>query len=233
MKLDRLLAKHDSIGRSQARSLILAGRVRVDGEVARHFDQEIDRFAAVELDADLIQSSSRKLYLMLNKPLGVVSATRDAEHLTVIDLITDPDRHSLHLVGRLDRSTSGLILLTNDGRWSKPLMNPATKVPKVYLVETVAPIPAHAAAEFRAGFHFATEDIVTRPAELELLSDRQARLTLVEGRYHQIKRMFHRIGNRVVKLHRERIGSITLPADLAPGEWRALTPSEMSGHATL
>jgi len=231
VKLDRLLAKHDSTGRTRARAMIVAGRVRIDGSVSRRIDHEVDRFNVVELDGMALQSPTRRLHLMLHKPAGVVSATRDAEHPTVIDLIDDPDKHGLHLVGRLDRSTTGLVLLTNDGNWSKPLMDPATKVAKTYLVETRDPIPASAIQAFAAGFHFHTEDLTTRPAALEILAERRARLTLHEGRYHQIKRMFHRIGNRVVKLHRESIGAIQLPPDLGPGAWRMLTEAEI-GRAT-
>jgi 16S rRNA pseudouridine516 synthase len=110
-------------------------------------------------------------------------------------------------------------------------MAPETKVPKVYLVETRDPIPSSAIEAFAAGFHFHTEDLTTQPAGLEILAERQARLTLHEGRYHQIKRMFHRIGNRVEKLHRESIGAIHLPPELGPGEWRILTGAEI-GHLT-
>lgn len=219
------------MGRTKARALIVAGRVSVNGLPTRRIDLEIDRFTLVDLDGIPLRTPERQLHLMLHKPAGVLSATSDPVHRTVIDLIDDPDRHTLHLVGRLDRNTSGLILLTNDGNWSKPLMAPETKVPKVYLVETRDPIPASAVDAFAAGFHFHTEDLTTRPAALEILGDRQARLTLHEGRYHQIKRMFHRIGNRVVKLHRERIGAISLPPDLGPGKWRMLTKEEIAGAA--
>lgn len=228
MKLDRLLAKHDSMGRTKARALIVAGRVGVNGLPTRRIDHEVDRFTRVELDDIPLRPPERQLHLMLHKPVGVLSATSDPVHRTVIDLIDDPDRHTLHLVGRLDRNTSGLILLTNDGNWSKPLMAPETKVPKVYLVETRDPIPSSAVEAFAAGFHFHTEDLTTLPAALEILADRQARLTLHEGRYHQIKRMFHRIGNQVVNLHRESIGTIHLPPDLGPGEWRMLTEEEIA-----
>ncbi len=227
MKLDRLLAKHDSMGRSRARALIVAGRVSVNGLPTKRIDHEVDRFTGIDLDGVPVRPPERLLHLMLHKPCGVLSATSDPAHPTVIDLIDDPDRHTLHLVGRLDRNTSGLILLTNDGSWSKPLMAPATKVPKVYLVETRDPIPSSAVEAFAAGFHFHTEDRTTLPAALEILGERLARLTLHEGRYHQIKRMFHRIGNRVVKLHRESIGAISLPPDLGPGEWRRLTMEEI------
>ena len=227
MKIDRLLAKHDSLGRRRARQRIVEGRVRVNGLVERRVDCEVNRFSKVELDGAVIRKPERLLHLMLNKPVGVVSATVDAEHRTVIDLIDDPDKASLHLVGRLDRNTTGLVLLTNDGTWSKALMAPSRKVPKVYLVETRDPIPREAVAAFAKGFHFHTEDLTTLPATLEILAERRARLTLHEGRYHQVKRMFHRTGNRVTALHRERIGGIALPDGLAPGDWRFLTNLEI------
>jgi 16S rRNA pseudouridine516 synthase len=106
-------------------------------------------------------------------------------------------------------------------------MDPDARVPKVYLVETSEPITAEVVTAFARGFHFHTEDIVTRPAELVILGERRARLTLHEGRYHQVKRMFHRVHNRVVRLHRESIGGIALPEKLAPGMWRPLTRAEI------
>ena len=231
MKLDRLLAKHESMGRRKARAAILAGRVRLGDETVTEGNPEVDRFTQVELDGRVIRPAERLLHIMLHKPVGVLSATTDPEHRTVIDLIDDPDKASLHLVGRLDRGTSGLILLTNDGRWSKSLMDPARKVAKVYRVKTADPIPAGAVAKFAEGFYFHTEDLTTLPAELEILGEREARLTLHEGRYHQVKRMFHRIGNRVVALHRESVGGIRLPEDLQPGQWRMLGPEEITSAA--
>jgi 16S rRNA pseudouridine516 synthase len=193
----------------------------------------VDRFTWVEQDGAVIQAPQRALYLMLHKPVGILSATKDDQHPTVIDLIDHPDKHTLHLAGRLDRSTSGLVLLTNDGRWSKRLMAAEEKVPKVYRVETLDPIAPEAAEAFARGFYFHTEDITTRPAELIVLNERQARLTLHEGRYHQVKRMFHRIGNRVVSLHRESIGTLLLPLDLPPGAWRELTAQEVLRVASV
>lgn len=228
MKLDRFLAKQSSMGRTASHRLIAAKRVRVDGEICANNQQEVDRFTRIELDETVLQQPERALYLMLNKPVGILSATTDPVHPTVIDLLDDPDKHTLHIAGRLDRGTSGLVLLTNDGRWSKRLMEPVERVPKVYLVETAEDIIPEAVAAFAAGFYFHTEDITTQPAELQLLAPRQARLTLYEGRYHQVKRMFHRVQNRVTALHRESIGSLHLPEDLQPGQWRALTPAEIA-----
>lgn len=226
MKLDRLIARHDGIGRKEARRRIAAGRVTVDGRTATDPLQEVDRFSIVGLDGTAVREPGPLLWIMMHKPPGVLSATRDPEHRTVLDLIDLPGKETLHLAGRLDRASSGLLLLTNDGRWSKALMAPDRKVPKVYLVETDTPIDPSAADAFARGFHFHTEDIVTRPARLDLLGERLARVTLHEGRYHQIKRMFHRVGNRVTRLHRERIGGLGLPADLSPGAWRELDGEE-------
>lgn len=219
------------MGRQAAHLAIAARRVRVDGVIVTDGHHPVDRFTRVELDDAVLQAPERALYLMLHKPVGILSATKDDQHPTVLDLINDPDKHTLHIAGRLDRSTSGLVLLTNDGRWSKRLMAAAEKVPKVYLVETLDPIAPDAVAAFERGFYFHTEDITTLPAELVILDDRRARLTLHEGRYHQVKRMFHRVGNRVISLQRESIGGLELPADLPPGAWRALTSQEVLAAA--
>jgi 16S rRNA pseudouridine516 synthase len=231
MKLDRLIASHHAMGRQAAHHAIAARRVKVNGVCVTDGHHPVDRFTLVELDGAVIQAAERALYLMLHKPVGILSATKDDQHPTVVDLIDDPDKHTLHIAGRLDRSTSGLVLLTNDGRWSKQLMTAEEKVPKVYRVETLDPIVPEAVAEFARGFYFHTEDITTLPAELVLLGERLARLTLHEGRYHQVKRMFHRVGNRVVGLHRESIGALALPEELPPGGWRALTAQEVLGVA--
>jgi len=226
MKLDRLLARHDGFGRGAALRAIAGGRVRVDGVVVRDRHAEADRFVEVRLDESVVQAAARALFVMMHKPVGWLSATKDDRHPTVLDLIDDADKGTLHLAGRLDRHTSGLLLLTNDGRWSKRLMGADFKVPKVYLVTTHERIPGEAVEAFARGFYFRTEDIHTLPATLEILGERSARVTLHEGRYHQVKRLFHRVGCRVAALHRERVGRLHLPDDLPPGGWRVLTPEE-------
>lgn len=226
MKLDRLVAAHQSMGRQAAHLAIAGKRVRVDDVVVTDSHHPVDRFMHITLNDVTIQPPERAIYIILHKPVGILSATKDGQHPTVLDLLDDPDKHSLHIAGRLDRATSGLVLLTNDGRWSKRLMAAEHKVPKVYHVETAEPIAADAVAAFARGFYFHTEGITTLPAELVILGERSAQLTLHEGRYHQVKRMFHRTANRVVALHRESVGSWTLPHDLQPGEWRLLTPQE-------
>ncbi len=122
MKLDRVIAGYEAMGRQAAHLAIAGKRVRVDGLCVTDGHHPVDRFTLVQLDDVVIQSAGRALYLMLHKPVGILSATKDDQHPTVIDLIDDPDKHTLHIAGRLDRGTSGLVLLTNDGRWSKRLM---------------------------------------------------------------------------------------------------------------
>lgn len=223
MKLEDLIAKRLGVGTRGARALILGGRVAVAGEIAVDHRREISRFDEVLCEGAVVQAAMKRLHLMLHKPAGILSATSDPVHRTVLDLIDHPDKDTLHLAGRLDRSSTGLVLLTNDGRWSEALSDPATKVEKVYLVGTDRPIPMEAVERFAEGFWFATEGLTTRPAHLELLEECLARVTLVEGRYHQIKRMFHRIdGIRLTSLHRVRIGPHELPGDLAAGQWRVI-----------
>lgn len=223
MKLEDLIAKRLGVGTRAARALILGGRVAVAGAIAVDHRREISRFDEVLCEGAVVQAAMKRLHLMLHKPAGILSATSDPVHRTVLDLIDHPDKDTLHLAGRLDRSSTGLVLLTNDGRWSEALSDPATKVEKVYLVGTDRPIPMEAVERFAEGFWFATEGLTTRPAHLEILEECLARVTLVEGRYHQIKRMFHRIdGIRLTSLHRVRIGPHELPGDLAAGQWRVI-----------
>jgi 16S rRNA pseudouridine516 synthase len=226
MKLDRLIAKHRQMGRTAALRAIAGRKVQVNGLVVADGYAEVDRFSDVTLDDEPVQVAERGLYLLMHKPVGWLSATKDAQHPTVLDLIDDPDKHTLHLAGRLDRNTSGLLILTNDGNWSKRLMAADFKVPKVYRVETDVPVPPEAVEAFARGFYFHTEDITTLPVKLEILGEHLARVTLHEGRYHQVKRMFHRVGCRVTALHRGSVGMLGLPEDLKPGEWREMTPEE-------
>ena len=165
---------------------------------------------------------------MLHKPPGVVSATEHPEHRTVLDLFDEPDKHELHLAGRLDLNTSGLLLVTNDGQWSRRATSPAGKQAKVYRVETRDLIEPACVEVFARGLYFAYEDLTTLPAVLEILAPRQARLTLFEGRYHQVKRMFGHFRNPVVGLHRVSMGAIQLDPNLAPGQYRALTAQEIA-----
>lgn len=228
MRLDRFLSNFPRFSRQDSRLLISAGRLRVDGAIINDPRFDVRAFHRVELDDELLQAGRSARYWMLHKPVGVVSATTHDEHRTVLDLLDEPDRHDLHLARRLDLNTSGLLLITNDGRWSRRITQPQQRKPKVYHVTTEQPITGEYAEVFERGLYFAFEDLTTLPAQLDILGSHSARLTLFEGRYHQVKRMFGHFRNRVVALHRESMGEIVLDPQLAPGQYRALTAAEIA-----
>ena len=210
--------------------MLAQGRVIVDGEVARDIQQIIHQFSRVSVDGVILQDN-QPCYIMLNKPAGVVSATKDKQHKTVIDLI-DPangvEREFLHIAGRLDFNSTGLLLLTNDGRWSKNLSLPENNVKKSYRVELENPITENYIEAFAQGFYFEYEDITTRPAELRIVSERVVEVDITDGRYHQIKRMFGRFQNKVLALHRYAVGNLQLDPALEPGEYRELGSDEIT-----
>ncbi len=227
MRLDRFLANLPHLNRQQARRLLVERRVRVDGEPVTDGRHEVRVFSRIELDDELLQAGKPARYFMLHKPAGWVSATEHDEHPTVLDLLDVPDKHELHLAGRLDLNTTGLLLITNDGQWSRRLTQPQTHLPKVYRVETGEPILEEYVDAFARGLYFRFEDLTTRPARLQILDSHQALLTLVEGRYHQVKRMFGHFQNPVLRLHRQSIGPLQLDPELAEGAYRALRADEL------
>ncbi|MEM0970535.1 MAG: pseudouridine synthase, partial [Verrucomicrobiota bacterium] len=170
MTLDRFLAKHLGLNRRDARCLLFQRQVTVNGAAVSHHLHPITPFDQIQLDGQLLQQGQARLYFALHKPVGYVSATTDPLHPTVLDLLDHPEKKNLHLAGRLDRSSSGLVLLTNDGHWSEAITRPAEKLEKEYLVETLDPIPPSAIARFAEGFYFPTENIHTQPASLTRLS---------------------------------------------------------------
>ncbi|WP_313450922.1 pseudouridine synthase [Pseudomonas rhodesiae] len=227
MRVDRFLSNLPRFNRKQVRLLLVERRIRVDGVAVSDPHHEVREFSRVCLDDEVLQAGKPARYFMLHKPRGCVSATLDPEHPTVLDWLDEPDKGELHIAGRLDFNTTGLLVITNDGQWSRRLTQPQTKLPKVYRVETQQDIGPEYAPTFAAGLYFAFEDLITQPAELTLLGPRTARLSIVEGRYHQVKRMFGHFDNKVIDLHRERMGPLVLDATLAPGEYRALTDAEI------
>ena len=227
MRVDRFLSNLPQFNRQQVRLLMIEKRIQVDGQVISDPRHEINAFSRIELDENILQAGKPARYFMLHKPQGCVSATRDAEHPTVLDLLNEPDKHDLHIAGRLDFNTSGLLLITNDGHWSRHVTQPQTKMPKVYYVETEQEITDAYISKFREGVYFAFEDLTTQPAGLELLGPFSARLSIVEGRYHHVKRLFGFFDNKVMRLHRESIGPLVLDSQLAPGEYRALSEQEV------
>lgn len=228
MRLDRFLGNLPHLNRSQVQRLLASGAVRVDGQIIRDGLHPVREFNRIEAQQQLLQAGKAARYFMLHKPIGYVSASEHHEHPSVLELLNEPDITELHLAGRLDLNTSGLLLITNDGLWSRRLTEPNSLTAKVYYVETEQPIGAEVASVFAQGLYFAFEDLTTRPAELELISSHSARLSLHEGRYHQVKRMFGHFQNKVLRLHRESIAGLVLDPQLAPGQYRALSCDEIA-----
>lgn len=227
MRLDRFLIRRGVHSCKEVAQLLAADRVKVDHLCETDRLRKIDRFTLIELDGEILQAHEA-VYLMLHKPACYLSATSDPQHPTVMELIDHPLRDELHLAGRLDRASTGLLLLTNDGRWSKKITEPSEGIDKVYRVTTRDEIAEETTLHFLSGIYFAYEDLTTSPAKLEILSSREALLTIQEGRYHQVKRMFHAVGNQVLSLHRESIGPLILNEQLTEGNFRHLTAAEIT-----
>lgn len=228
-RLDRFISRRTGINRRHIKRLLAQRRITVDGRLAQDVQQRIGQFSHVILDGQILQANSPR-YIMQNKPSGVVSATQDSEHSTVVDLLAQQynqrDLEALHIVGRLDFNSTGLLLLTNDGRWSRRLSLPEQKISKRYRVTLEKPITQAMVNGFCEGIYLNYEGITTSPATLIVKSPYVAEVCLTEGRYHQIKRMFGRFQNPVLQLHRFAVGNLLLDPNLAPGKSRELSPAE-------
>lgn len=227
-RLDRFMSQQLSIKRQAIRSIIAQGPIVVDGKVADDVQQTIHQFSHVIFDRKILQNNKPR-YVMLHKPKGVVSATKDLKHQTVIDLLDKNERDKLHIAGRLDMNSSGLILLTNDGRWSRQLSSPLNHIIKRYRVDLEKPLDERYISAFSQGMYFEYEGITTQPAQLKIISSHVGEVSLTEGRYHHIKRMFGRFQNKVLQLHRLSIGNLFLDPALSPGESRQLHQGEVTG----
>lgn len=227
MRLDQFISTSSPLSRKEARRAIHAGRAEVNGEVWKDAGKHIPTGAKVLLDgAQLTMQGDR--YLMLNKPAGVVSATRDSDHPTALDLLPAELARDLHIAGRLDADTTGLLLLTTDGKWSHRVTSPKVDCPKTYRVSLSAPVADSAIRELETGILLRNDPKPTKPAQVRVLEPRLIELTLSEGRYHQVKRMLAAVGNHVEALHRQSIGAVSLDPALEPGGYRELTEEEIA-----
>ena len=217
MRLDKYLAERTGMTRSESRKAVTKGRVSIDGAVCRKADTQLDEHtAAVALDGVPLAGAYRKfVYIMLNKPEGVVSASRDKKDTTVVDLVAaDFPRRELFPAGRLDKTSTGFVLLTDDGALAHDILSPAHHVEKQYVVTLDTPLTDAMRRGFAAGVTLAGDGLTVQ-------------VTLRQGVYHQIKRMFGVFDAGVNALHRESIGGVALDPALAPGQWRELTAEEV------
>ena len=225
-RLDKLIAGSGAASRSQAKALVRQGRVSVNGVPAASCEVRLDPDADVIcLDGERLNCSQYR-YFMLHKPCGVLSATEDREQETVLDLLPEGlQRLRLFPVGRLDKDTSGLLILTNNGQYAHNIISPARHVPKRYLAGLDARPGEDAVSAFARGIVLA-DGLECMPAQLELLEGENALVTVYEGKYHQVRRMFAAAGFRVLTLKRLSTGALELDPALEPGQLRELSAEE-------
>ena len=226
MRLDRLLSQLGVASRSECRGLLRAGRVRVNGEAAKGGAVSVSENAQVTLDGKPLDTRLTRS-VMLHKPAGVLTAKEDTRQQTVMDLL--PKVYAslgCMPVGRLDKDTTGLLLLTTDGELAHRLISPARHVDKVYEALVEGTLLQADADAFAAGLSLG--DFTALPAKLEILAPDRGRVTVQEGKFHQVKRMFGAVGKPVKQLHRLRFGPLLLDETLTPGEYRELKEEEIA-----
>ncbi len=224
VRLDKYLSDTTDYTRSEIRRLIRRGMASVNGEIIREFDAKIDTNQDVVVFCGEKTEFRKFVYLMLNKPAGILSASNDKSRETVVDILPDNyKKYGLFPVGRLDKDTTGLLFLTNDGEFAHKVISPKNNIEKSYIAVVDGEPRNDMVANFKNGVVLA-DDTVCKSAKFEILGQDKVRIVLTEGKYHQIKRMLGTVGLGVVSLHRERIGCFTLPNDLKSGEVRDIEP---------
>ena len=225
IRLDKFLADAGIGTRSEVKQMIRKKSVTVNGSPATGPDQKINETSDIVCVSGKAVSLRGFVYYLLHKPAGYVSATKDNLFPTVMELV--PKGDDLFPVGRLDKDTEGLLLITNDGELAHRLLSPRRHVDKMYLAILDKPAEDEDIAKFEAGVDIGDNDL-TLPATLQILPHNQALLTIHEGRFHQVKRMFHAVGKEVVYLKRMSMGPITLPEDLEKGAFMELQAHEVN-----
>ena len=229
IRLDKYLADMQVGTRSEVKKLIRAGKVQVNGHICKNPDEKFDPEQTEVLADHVTVGYAAYEYFMLNKPKGCVSATEDSRYPTVLDYIREHKRKDLFPVGRLDLDTEGLLLITNDGMLAHELLSPSKHIPKTYEAKVDGIVTAADVERFAEGMDIG-EKKPTKPAELVILKANvisHVQITICEGKYHQIKRMFEAVGKPVLELKRISMGTLMLDERLEPGEYRELTQDEI------
>lgn len=227
MRLDKHIGQLSDYSRKQIKQLVRSGEVMVDGIPATDAAQHIQPNQQVVVNGQALGTVAPR-YFMLHKPKGYICATKDGDHPVVLDLLDEPNKDKLQIAGRLDIDTTGLVLITDDGQWNHAVTSPRRSCLKRYHVCTAEAISDKTESLFQRGLMLDGEKQRTKPAQLTILFANEALLSISEGKYHQVKRMFAAVGNRVEELHREAIGDIELDKDLAQGDYRDLTEAEIA-----
>lgn len=233
MRLDKYLVWAGYGTRRGAKKLIRAGRVTVDGEVVRDSARQVGRDNVVCVDGEEVPYPAEHVYIMLNKPAGVITATTDAVHGTVMDLIEHPLAHKMFPVGRLDKDTVGLLIITTDGKLGHRLISPRYSVEREYYVETEGPVDESVFEKAKSeGYRLMGSGEIMRVKDYQIIRNgpdgATMKLVLTEGKYHEVKRLVGAAGSRVRYLKRLRYGPVTLDPELEEGQWRELTEKEVA-----
>lgn len=232
IRLDKYLADMGCGTRQEVKKLIRSGQVSVDGAVVKKPETKVEQTVQeVCLNGEKVGYESFEYY-MLNKPAGVISATEDRSCQTVVDLIKEKKRKDLFPVGRLDKDTEGLLLITNDGELAHRLLSPKKHVDKCYFARVSGKVTEDDVRSFENGVNIGSleQPEITMPGKLEIITSdeiSQIRLTIQEGKFHQVKRMFQAVGKEVIYLKRLRMGTLVLDENLSIGEYRPLTKEEL------
>lgn len=228
-RLDKFLTATTDLTRSLAKKALHRGEVTVNGEVIKNSALHIAATDEVCWLGEPLNLIGLR-YLLLNKPLGYECSSKSSHHPLVTDLLVDlVGRERINTVGRLDVNTTGLLLLTDDGQWMHRVISPKYQKEKTYRAVLAEPLTPDAEARIAEGLQLDGDELPTLPAKLERINPQLARLTITEGRYHQVRRMFAALGNHVEELHREAVGGLELnEQELAPGEWRELDAAEIA-----
>lgn len=224
-RLDKFLCDKNIGTRSQVKVLIQKGLVTINGEVAKKADCKVSDTDVVCCQGEAL-SSEEFGYFMLNKPAGVISATEDENQKTVLDFFKNEPYKGLYPVGRLDKDTEGLLLITNDGPLGHQLLSPKKHVPKTYYAKLAHELSMADKEALESGVDIGEKNL-TLPAKVEILEGSAVHITITEGKFHQVKRMFEAVDNQVVYLKRISMGSLMLDETLQLGEYRSLTEEEL------
>ena len=227
MRLDKFIAEQTGLTRSQAAKALKSGVVSVNEEIEKSGARKVSAEDTIRYEGELLEWLEGGQYFMLYKPQGYVCSHDDGEYPTVFQFFDYPLMNKLHTAGRLDVDTTGLVLLTDDGQWSHRITSPKHHCEKTYLVTLADPVEAFYAQQLAEGILLRGEKEPCLPAKMEILDDYNVNLTISEGRYHQVKRIFAALGNKVEALHRWRIGDIVLDESLEEGEYRGLSDEEI------
>ncbi len=227
MRLDKYISQISDLSRKEVKRILKTGLVTVNEEVCKDPSRHVTECDIVCAEGERLEAP-RPRYFMLHKPAGYVCVTKDKDHPTVLELLDEPNLDKLQIAGRLDIDTTGLVLITDDGKWNHAVTSPKRDCKKTYLVTTLKDIAPETIKEFSVGVMLDGELKPTLPADLDILFANEANLTISEGKYHQVKRMFAAVGNKVEELHRSQVGAIVLDQDLEPGDYRELSIEEVA-----